>query len=308
MIDIVVEFIGQDSIPVVDSRVIALDMDIDHGNFMETIYTYQNEIESLGSLIFDKEKTGTRGRPQKFAWLNEDQAIFLMTLSSNTDRVVSLKLKLTKSFKKARELARDNLAKKSYVPYWYQRMKVAYSDPIKPLPSGHFCIYQRMMDLFYQLEARVDYIIPDISPKTKKHLIPDISIGKMFNDFLRSEDEVAVLARQKFLGSSLPIDFRPNGSHSTERAEYNHVYPESSHGKYKTQSAYAYPIEYSSIFDYYFSEYWISDRAVRYLEERDPEGVRQIQTKLSQFPSEIIASLQGTLLGKLIRALPPTKI
>lgn len=295
---------------VVDSRLIAQELSIEHRSFMETVGNYKTLVEQeFGVLRFEtaKPQEGSKGgRPARYVLLTEDQSTFLMTLSSNTPEVVRCKINLVKAFSKAKELLkrRDQVAYGTRVPYWYQRMRLALSDIDKPLPDNHFCIYLRMMDFFSQLEVRLHYIVPDVSPQTGKRLIPDISIGRKFNEFLRSEDEEAYIARQEFLGSPQPVDFREGFSHQHERRTYNHVYPESSHGKNNIQECNAYPIKYASIFDYFLQEYWIPDRCVGYLQERDAEGVAYLQEAVSRLPENQLMSLQGTLLGKLMRSLP----
>lgn len=298
---------------VVDSRLIAQELGIEHESFMATIQNYQTIAEQeFGVFRFQigKPSKGTKGgRPEKYVYLNEDQATFLMTLSRNTPEVVRCKVNLVKAFSKAKDLLRrrEEVVTQRSVPYWYQRMRLALSDLNKPLPDGYFCIYLRMMDFFSQFEVRLNYLVPDISPVTQKHLIPDISIGRQFNSFLRSEDEIAVQARREFLGTTDPIDFREGGNASHEVVNYNHVYPESSHGANNIHEARAYPIKYSSIFDYYLQEWWIPDRCFGYLQERDPEGVKYIQEAISFMPSGQVDILQATLLGKFIRAsLPPS--
>ena len=89
---------------VVDSRLIVERLGIEHINFMETIGTYQSQIEqAFGVVRFETEKTGLRGRPQKYALLTEDQATFLMTLSRNTPEVVQCKIELVVAFSKAKD-------------------------------------------------------------------------------------------------------------------------------------------------------------------------------------------------------------
>lgn len=296
---------------VVDSRLVAQDLGIEHESFMETVYEYQGQTEkAFGVLRFEtgKPQKGSKGgRPPKYALLTEDQATFLMTLSRNTPEVVLCKINLVKAFSKAKELLRrrEQVAYGSQIPYWYQRLRLALSDLDKPLPDNHFCIYLRMMDFFSQLEVRLSYVVPDISPQTGRTIIPDISIGRKFNEFLRSDDEVACMARAEFLGSTRPIDFRPGGSHYGEIQRYNHVYPESSHGKKNIQECNAYPIKYASVFDYFLQEWWIPDRCVGYLQERDADGVNYLRDAVNQLPSNLREPLMGTLLGKLMRSLPP---
>lgn len=297
---------------VVDSRLIAQDLGIEHRSFMETVGNYKTLIEQeFGVLRFQtaKPQEGSKGgRPARYALLTENQSTFLMTLSSNTPEVIRCKINLVKAFSKAKELLkrREQVAYGSRVPYWYQRMRLALSDPDKPLPENHFCIYLRMMDFFSHLEVRLHYIVPDVSPQTGRRLIPDISIGKKFNQFLRSDEEIPCMARRDFLGSSQPIDFREGCPHHYEIQTYNHVYPESSHGKNNIQECNAYPLRYASIFDYFLQEWWIPDRCVGYLQERDAEGVEYLRDAVNQLSGDLHKSLMATLLGKLVRSLPPS--
>jgi len=297
---------------VVDSRLVAEALGVEHESLMKNAQKYQSRIEQrFGVFRFQigKPSSPKGGRPERFIYLNEGQATYLMTLSSNTDQVVDCKGDLVEAFINAKEVLRrqQEVSYANHVPYWYQRMRLALSDISKPLPDGHFCIYLRMMDIFSQLEIKLNYIVPDISPCTNRRLIPDISIGRRFNDFLRATDEVSCEARRYFLGSDLPVDFREGGSDYNRIKFYNHVYPESSHGKNNIQPSKAYPIEYSSIFDYFLQEVWIPDNCVKYLKERDPEGVVYLRNKFNQLPDNYRASLSQTLLGKLLFSLPSAK-
>jgi len=62
------------------------------------IRTHKKKLESLGELPFQKAV----GERKNLAYLNEDQAIFLMTLSKNTEQVVKFKYQLVKAFSELR--------------------------------------------------------------------------------------------------------------------------------------------------------------------------------------------------------------
>ena len=194
---------------VVDSRLIAQELGIEHDNYMQTINTYQTEIEKeFGVLLFETGKpvTGSKGgRPQKYALLTENQATVLLTFSHNTPEAIQLKIKLVKGFSQAKELLKSKLN----TSYWYKRMGLAMSDIEKPLQAGYFCVYLEMMRFFSELEVRFGYVFPDKDILKDKYIVVDISIGGRFNEWLRSDDEIAYLTREKFLGSGEPIDFRP---------------------------------------------------------------------------------------------------
>ncbi len=122
----------------VDSRLIAENLGIKPHNFMETLNKYQSELNELGQLPFETgvgyRKQGG-GNPQKYALLNEDQAIFAMTLSRNTDQVVQLKLKLTIAFRNARQ------ALQSQMPI---------DDPTDGIKPGDFVCKGEHLSLIWQ--------------------------------------------------------------------------------------------------------------------------------------------------------------
>jgi phage regulator Rha-like protein len=92
-------------VDVVDSRLIAIELDIQHKNFMTTIKKYKDEIQNtFGTLAFETEGLqGTSGYSE-FYYLNEDQAMYVMSLSKNTEAVRMCKRKLVKSFSNAKKL------------------------------------------------------------------------------------------------------------------------------------------------------------------------------------------------------------
>lgn len=93
---------------VVDSRLVAENLGIEHRAFMQTIKKYESKIEQrFGVITFEMSKPpeGSQGgRPEKFAWLTEDQSMFLMTLSRNTNQVVECKANLVEAFSQARQV------------------------------------------------------------------------------------------------------------------------------------------------------------------------------------------------------------
>jgi hypothetical protein len=102
----IIEIINSDGTPRVDSRLIAARLNIQHEALMKNISKYSNEFQALGLLRFENDAVkieGQRGtKYHKYVLLNEDQAVFALTLSRNTPEVVQLKLDLTVAFKNAR--------------------------------------------------------------------------------------------------------------------------------------------------------------------------------------------------------------
>lgn len=94
----------------VDSRLIAKSIGVKHRSLMRLIYKFQVRLEDpeRGQLCFEiavGEREQGGGNPEKYALLNESQAIFLFTLSKNTDQVVEFKDRLTKEFNRLRRRA-----------------------------------------------------------------------------------------------------------------------------------------------------------------------------------------------------------
>lgn len=313
------EIFSDDGELFVDSRLIAERLGIQHESFIKTLDTYQKQMEqAFGIIRFEIGKTSGPGRPSRYAFLKEDQSTFVMTLSANSPQVVQCKIDLVTAFEKAKKLLNERQPESSgQLPYWYKRIRLALTDNEKPLEAGYFCIYQEMLRFFAELEGRLGYVVPDIGVKDGKYLIPDISVGLKFGHFLRSEDEAAVLARKRYLNSEEIIDFRQpgqrkegwfeGGKNCHEIKIYNHVYPSDSHGKYQVQEANSYPTKYLSILQYFLQEWWIPDNFLPYLKKKDASGVQYLVSGINDLPPSVKQSLSGTLLGKLMRSLPPAQ-
>lgn len=95
-----------DGILVVDSRLIAGRLNIEHRSFIRTLRKFQIKIEQrFGAVRFKNapREDGNKGGDQPvYALLTEPQATTLMTLSRNTDEVVECKLDLVDAFEKAK--------------------------------------------------------------------------------------------------------------------------------------------------------------------------------------------------------------
>lgn len=94
--------------PRIDSRPLAKSLRNKHKAVMALIDRYADKFKAFGQLPFKKE-VGDRvqggGNPERFALLNEDQAFFLLSLSRNSEHVVSLKAQLVLAFRDARRAA-----------------------------------------------------------------------------------------------------------------------------------------------------------------------------------------------------------
>ena len=85
---------------------------IHHKNLLETIRFHQSAIEAnFGLITFETEavrRPGERGtKYAAVAYLTEDQALFIGTLSRNSTRVIAFKATLVQSFSEARRQLRE---------------------------------------------------------------------------------------------------------------------------------------------------------------------------------------------------------
>lgn len=106
----------RDGALVVDSRLIAQELGIEHRALLQTIDKYLNEIQEFGVVTFEMSKPleGSKGgRPERFAFLNEEQSSYLMTLSRNTDQVRAAKRNLVKAFSEAKRVIKQILPAQS---------------------------------------------------------------------------------------------------------------------------------------------------------------------------------------------------
>lgn len=108
---------GKDE-PRIDSRLIAGQLGIRHKNVISNIEKYKPHFKAFGILAFKTEVIRGKGQPEKYALLNEDQTYFLLSLSRNTEKVVSLKARLVQAFKEARQAV--NIHKTEYLPSYHQ--------------------------------------------------------------------------------------------------------------------------------------------------------------------------------------------
>ncbi len=96
---------------VVDSRLVANSLLIKHKNFLATIEKYLSQIESsFGAVAFETREFKTKqgnSSVERYAYLTEAQATFLMTLSRNTEKVVHCKLELVKAFTEAKKIIKQ---------------------------------------------------------------------------------------------------------------------------------------------------------------------------------------------------------
>lgn len=105
--------------PRIDSRLLAKRLNQDHRSTYRLITRYKSDFETLAKLRFQiaPSADSATGQKERFAFLTEDQAYFLLTMSRNTQRVVRLKLELVKAFAQARKRMATN--ELEYLPAYH---------------------------------------------------------------------------------------------------------------------------------------------------------------------------------------------
>ena len=115
----------------IDSRLLAKQLGNKHKNTMELAMKNLAALEAFGKVAFKTEPLpdSRTGQKERYALLNEDHSFFLLALSRNTPRVVSLKVRLVKAFGQARRAA--DMRQTDYLPVYH-----ALHDQIKTLAAG----------------------------------------------------------------------------------------------------------------------------------------------------------------------------
>ncbi len=111
----------------VDTRLMARHLGNQHRPVMALIEKYAQSFGSFGKVLFQKTPSldSPTGQSERFALLNEDQAFFLLSLSRNSEQVVSLKVKLIQAFSEARRAADQRQGE--YLPTYRQLHEVIHS-------------------------------------------------------------------------------------------------------------------------------------------------------------------------------------
>ncbi len=97
----------RNGILVVDSRLVATELGIEHHTLLKTIDKYSARLEAKSPLRFELDvvkRPQGGGSHTRYAWLDERQSTLLMTYSRNTQQVLDCKDALVDAFVKAKQL------------------------------------------------------------------------------------------------------------------------------------------------------------------------------------------------------------
>lgn len=188
--------------PRVDSRLIAEGLGTNHRSTFRLLVKFKPDFEALGKVRFEIAPSAS-GQHQRFAFLNEDQAVFLLTLTRNTPKVVALKLALTKAFKQARESAL-RLRQLQLDPEWIRarqggkEMRRSVAEAIagfvayaKDQGSGHA---DRYFVIITRMACRALF---EFAPGQEHHMVLSV------RDYLDASQLTALAAVEDALGKAL---------------------------------------------------------------------------------------------------------
>ena len=116
---------------------IAKELEIQAYNAIRQVDDWLSDFEELGVVVFQTRKPpkGTEGgRPERVAYLNEDQCFLLLSYSRNTATVRRAKINRIKAFKAAREALAQN--KEQYLPLYHACHDSVHQIAIKAKQCG----------------------------------------------------------------------------------------------------------------------------------------------------------------------------
>lgn len=87
-----------------DSLIIAENIGREHASVTYNIKKFRARFEKMGPLYSSATRINERGRPAQVYSLNEAQAVFLMTLMDNSERVLDFKMALSMEFVRMRRV------------------------------------------------------------------------------------------------------------------------------------------------------------------------------------------------------------
>lgn len=111
--------------PVVSTFEIADGLAQSHTTVFKLVRKFKTNLESIRGfdILNAKTKSKKGGRPVSYCYLNEEQAVFLITLMRNSPKVVSFKMKLTREFFRMRKTLLD-LAAQQQNAEWLEKRSV----------------------------------------------------------------------------------------------------------------------------------------------------------------------------------------
>ena len=186
-------------VQVISSTIVAEQLGIQHKNLLETIVKYQSDIESAFGQVAFETRAGYNNAQVRVAFLSEDQAIFIATLSRNSEQVVQFKANLVQSFQAAKRLAQSVTAGMNDAQLLAHALQVSQR------------ISEEYKEQLHLAEAKVEYqesVIKAQAPKTEyydrvlsaKNSWPT---GLIASDFNMTPNALNIILKEKGIQRSI---------------------------------------------------------------------------------------------------------
>lgn len=171
-----IEIVTQNDHFVVDSRLIADELGIEHATLLKTIKKHLDRLERKEPVRFEIDVVK---RPQggtyevSYCYLNEYQATLLMTFSRNTEQVLDCKEKLVDAFEKAKQIikevipAQNNRIRELELELELTKAKTYYMDRRDAIRLIHGA------EVLALLDGRPDIVIEKIEKVTETIICKD---------------------------------------------------------------------------------------------------------------------------------------
>jgi phage regulator Rha-like protein len=267
-----------DNVLVIDSRLIAQELGIEHPSFVETIRKYQKQAESaFGTIRFETGSSQMpdgriNPKPQQYYLLTEEQATFYMTLSRNTPEVVELKIKLVKAFSDAKRLLSNlGVAQQQTTTVYIQRLQNMSDHNIA---DDVWATFREGAEILLLVEK--DYRVP-----VSQLDLCDGSIGHHWSQY---REEIGIDKLKNIDGSYVEDE---NGKHIKTKKSYIHRH----RNQRGNLPANAFDLSELPIFKKWLREMYVPTHLPKYLVDKyGKRAVRQIyeeQRKLTDYILEI---------------------
>ncbi|GAC1591490.1 MAG: hypothetical protein NVS4B1_36610 [Ktedonobacteraceae bacterium] len=167
--------------PCIDSRIVAKQLGIEHEVLVYTIRKYQHRIEKYGSIRFQTGlKIGDRGGKRPiYIMLNENQSLFVGTLSRNSDEVIDFKDWLIEKFSEQREREQQQAQqnkRRGPNQLWDDRADLFYAS-VK-VPHDYWTVFLESDMRHWSLKVR------HLDLELEEGRLPDGSIGKRWKNYI----------------------------------------------------------------------------------------------------------------------------
>lgn len=202
-----------------------------------------NPSQAIKDLDDDEKNTvtlneGIRGNPNKT--IVSESGLYALIFKSRKKSANKFRKWITKEvIPQIRKKGFYGKIDRSAAPNFYVR----YKDNFHKIERGHFSVISELFVTLHSEFEKLGYEIPD-KGIDGKGIYPDISVGKMFADFLRKNDS----------------EFKDNYQ------MYKHSFPDE---RYDVDAR-MYPVEALPIFRRFIFEVWIPKNAENYFKKKDP--------------------------------------